>query len=253
MTKRVAITVSTILLAAALGAPADATAGDAKGTVAYKGRTAEVKYAYLVKGPDMVSKPTIRRLILSTKDLGAKIAACKTMSCTDSDLDEGLSINLEAGPRLNYWMVMNGQKIQYSGTEPVPRSRRRSTTQEAGRHAALRQDRGRRPQGRRRVRRGACEGSLGAVIAAHRRIGEVAAIARAACRRRRLRTRRTRERIQIREAQKTDERTFAYFAQVPGRADRALRRRSAAVDARVQRAGRPGARARDAGQGPPST
>jgi hypothetical protein len=116
MRKRVAITVSTILLAAALGAPADATAGDAKGTVTYKGRTADIKFAYLVNGPDMVSKATIRRLILSTKDLGAKIAACKTISCTDGDLDDGLSINFDSGPRLNYWMVMNGQKIQYSGT-----------------------------------------------------------------------------------------------------------------------------------------
>src|SRR5262245_16713805 len=116
MSKRVAITASTILLAAALGASANASAGKAKGTVTYKGRTADVKYAYLVKGPDMVSKATIRRLILSTKDLGAKIAACKSMSCTDGDLDDGLSVNLDSGPRLNYWMVMNGQKIQYSGT-----------------------------------------------------------------------------------------------------------------------------------------
>ena len=84
----------------------------------YKGRTTNVKYAYLVKGPDAVSKQTIRRLILSSTDLAAKIAACKTMSCTDSDLGDGLSVNLEDGPRLNYWMVMNGQKVQYSGTEP---------------------------------------------------------------------------------------------------------------------------------------
>jgi hypothetical protein len=98
-------------------APADA-AGEAKGTVDYKGRTTNVKYAYLVKGPDAVSKQTIRRLILSSADLAAKIAACKTMSCTDSDLGDGLSVNLEDGPRLNYWMVMNGQKVQYSGTEP---------------------------------------------------------------------------------------------------------------------------------------
>jgi hypothetical protein len=96
-----------------------AVAGDAKGTVAYKGRTADIKYAYLVKGPDVVSKQTIRRLILSAKDLSGKIAACKTLSCTDSDLDEGLSVNLDGSGRLNYWMVMNGQKVQYSGTEPV--------------------------------------------------------------------------------------------------------------------------------------
>jgi hypothetical protein len=99
----------------ALSAPL-AAASDTKGTLAYKTRTADLKYAYLVKGPDAVSKQTIRRLILSATDLGAKIAACKTMSCTDSDLNEGLSVNFDSGPRLNYWMVLNGQKIQYSGT-----------------------------------------------------------------------------------------------------------------------------------------
>ncbi|MEO8751148.1 MAG: hypothetical protein ABI624_00560 [Casimicrobiaceae bacterium] len=93
-----------------------AAAGDAKGTVTYKGRTATIKYAYLVKGPDMVSKQTIRRLILSANDIGARIAACKTMGCTDGDLTEGLEVNFDSGPRLNYWMVLNGQKIQYSGT-----------------------------------------------------------------------------------------------------------------------------------------
>jgi len=95
-----------------------ASAGDAKGTVVYKGRTADIKYAYLVKGPDAVTKQPIRRLILSTKDLGAKIASCSKMSCMDADLDEGLEVDLVDGPRLNYWLVMNGQKIQYSGTEP---------------------------------------------------------------------------------------------------------------------------------------
>jgi hypothetical protein len=96
-----------------------ASAGDAKGTVVYKGRTADIKYAYLVKGPDAVTKQPIRRLILSTKDLGAKIASCAKMSCMDSDLDEGLEVDLVGGSRFNYWMVMNGQKIQYSGTEPT--------------------------------------------------------------------------------------------------------------------------------------
>ena len=102
-------------VALAVSLPA-AAAGDAKGSVIYKTRTADLKYAYLVKGPDAVSKQTIRRLILSANDVSAKIAACKTMSCTDSDLTEGLSVNFDSGPRLNYWMVLNGQKIQYSGT-----------------------------------------------------------------------------------------------------------------------------------------
>jgi hypothetical protein len=110
MRERIAIAI----VLSALAAPA--AAGDAKGSVKYKDRTADIKYAYLVKGPDAVSKAPIRRLILSAKDLGGKIAACKTMSCTDSDLDDGLSINFDSGPRLNYWMVMNGQKVQYSGT-----------------------------------------------------------------------------------------------------------------------------------------
>ena len=99
----------------ALSAPL-AAAGDAKGTLTYKTRTSSLKYAYLVKGPDSVSKKTIRRLILSASDLGAKISACKTLSCTDSDLNDGLSVNFDSGPRLNYWMVQNDQKIQYSGT-----------------------------------------------------------------------------------------------------------------------------------------
>ncbi len=38
------------------------------------------------------------------------------MSCMDSGLTEGLEISFDSGPRLNYWMVLNGQKIQYSGT-----------------------------------------------------------------------------------------------------------------------------------------
>lgn len=97
---------------------APAAAGDAKGTVAYKGRTVDVRYAYLVAGPDAMTKQKIRRVILSTKDLSGKIASCTTMGCTDSGLAEGLSINFEDGPRISYWMVMNDQKVQYSGTEP---------------------------------------------------------------------------------------------------------------------------------------
>jgi hypothetical protein len=96
-----------------------AAGNDAKGTLTYKGRTATPKYAYLVKGPDAVTKQPIRRLILSATDLSAKIAGCKTMSCTDSDLTEGMSVNLEPGARFNYWVSLDDQRVQYSGTEPV--------------------------------------------------------------------------------------------------------------------------------------
>lgn len=91
----------------------------AKGELTYKGKSATLKYAYLVKGPDAASKQTIRRLILSATDLGGRIQACKTMSCTDGNLGDGLSVNLDGGPRFDYWMVMNDQRIQYSGTEPT--------------------------------------------------------------------------------------------------------------------------------------
>jgi hypothetical protein len=114
-------------LATALGAAAvlalpisvAAAGNEAKGTVAYKSRTTNVKYAYLVQGPDAVSKQPIRRIILSATDLSAAIAKCRSMTCTDGDLGDGLSVNLEPGPRFTFWMVMNDQKIQYSGTEPV--------------------------------------------------------------------------------------------------------------------------------------
>ena len=111
MRKRMPVLTAAAIFAIAQSLSATASAGDANGSVTYKARTANLKFAYLVKGPDEVSKQTIRRLILS-----AKIAACTKMSCTDSNLTEGLSVNFDSGPRLNYWMVLNDQKIQYSGT-----------------------------------------------------------------------------------------------------------------------------------------
>jgi hypothetical protein len=110
---------ATIALAAACAA--EAADGTVKGTVSFQAKsgplTVTPKYAYLVKGPDTFDKSrTIRHVILSTTDLGAKIAACKNMGCTDADLSEGMTVDLDAGPRLNYWTVFNGQKVQYSGT-----------------------------------------------------------------------------------------------------------------------------------------
>jgi hypothetical protein len=101
---------------------AHAAGGSAKGTLIYKAKTGEIraspKHAYLVKGPDAVdTSKTIRKLILSETDLGAKIAACKSMSCTDADLGSGMTVDLDAGPRLNYWVSLNDQRVQYSGTE----------------------------------------------------------------------------------------------------------------------------------------
>jgi hypothetical protein len=114
MTRRAAFA----LAVAALFASPLASAGDAKGTVAYKGRTLEVKHAFLVTTKDAMSGKPMRRVILAPKDIGAKIASCAKMSCVDGDLDDGLEVDFVEGPRLNYWLVMNGQKVQYSGTEP---------------------------------------------------------------------------------------------------------------------------------------
>lgn len=116
--RSVAWAAGVLLLAVAAG-PVQAQAGQAKGSVSYKGKSVTVRYAYLVKGPDAMTKQPVRRVILSATDLAAAIAKCKSMMCTDGDLGDGLSVNLDPGPRFGFWMVMNDQKVQYSGTEPV--------------------------------------------------------------------------------------------------------------------------------------
>jgi hypothetical protein len=94
-----------------------ALAADTAGMVSYKNRSTALAYAWLVKGPDAVAPgATIRRLVLSATDIGAKLRACKAMSCTDGSVSEGMTVDLGAGPRLNYWIAQNAQRIQYSGT-----------------------------------------------------------------------------------------------------------------------------------------
>ena len=110
---------SSVLLTIALGL-ISLSAADAKGTVFYKSKTKDItvvlKFAYLVKGPDpMYPKGPIRRLVLSTTDIGATVQACETMSCLGNDFKEGLQLDFDGGARLNYWMVLNNQLVQYSG------------------------------------------------------------------------------------------------------------------------------------------
>jgi hypothetical protein len=118
------IAAAALAAAACLTAPAVlAAGGTAKGTLTYKAKSGPItiapKFAYLVKGPDGVeTSKTIRKLIFTTVDSGARIEACTTMSCTESGLSEGMTVDLDGGPRLNYWVVLNGQRVQYSGTEP---------------------------------------------------------------------------------------------------------------------------------------
>jgi hypothetical protein len=122
--KTYVVALGCILAAAIALASAPACAGDAKGTITYKGKSGPIvvaiKHAYMVKGPDFVSGKIIRRVVLSVADVSSKLSACATMMCSDGDITEGMTIDFDAGPRLNFWFVGNNQLVQYSGTaEPA--------------------------------------------------------------------------------------------------------------------------------------
>jgi len=109
-----------LALAVSLAPAAGAEPGAAVGSISYQSRggliTVWPKYAYLVKGPDTVTGNTVRRIVLSASDLAPKLRTCATMMCGDGDMSEGLTIDLDAGARINYWFVAEGQRVQYSGT-----------------------------------------------------------------------------------------------------------------------------------------
>jgi hypothetical protein len=109
-----------VVAAAMVGLQAAAGAEPASGTIDYRSRAGAVAVTvanvYLVKGPDAVSGKTIRELIFTAADIGAKLRACASMMCASGTVTEGMTVDFDAGPRLNYWVVGNGQKIQYSGT-----------------------------------------------------------------------------------------------------------------------------------------
>ena len=124
MASRRLIAFGCILGTALAFASAPAHAGEARGTITYQGTSnpivVTIKHAYLVKGPDLVSGKTIRRVVLSVADVAPKLKECTTMSCSDGGINEGMTIDFDAGPRLNYWFVGNHQLVQYSGTaEPA--------------------------------------------------------------------------------------------------------------------------------------
>ena len=76
-----------------------------------------LKHAYLITGPDDVEpNQTIRRLVLSANDIGAKILSCQSMGCASGQITEGLTVDLGSGPRLMYWLSINDGLVQYSGT-----------------------------------------------------------------------------------------------------------------------------------------
>jgi hypothetical protein len=102
----------------------DAGAEPAKGTLTYKSKSGavvvDVKHAFLVKGPDPVTGKTIRRLVLSATDVGPALKKCGDMRCSDGGIGDGMTIDFDAGSRINYWFVAKDQIVQYSGTaEPA--------------------------------------------------------------------------------------------------------------------------------------
>ncbi len=113
--------------------------GTAKGTMLYKGKGKDINttftHAFLIKGPDVVDqKKILRRVLLTTSDIGAKLKACETMSCVDDAFTVGLQVDWDAGPRLNYWLTLSDGLVQYSGTqEPAAFTAKTNTpTQIAG-------------------------------------------------------------------------------------------------------------------------
>lgn len=107
-----------LLVTAALAISGTAMADPAKGTLVATGKipaTVNVKHAYLIKGPNAFGDKAIRLLILSDVDHGAHIKSCSTMSCATEKLESGMTVEFDAGPRLLYWFVANGQRVQASG------------------------------------------------------------------------------------------------------------------------------------------
>lgn len=99
------------------------TADSAKGTVVYKGKTAEhratIGHVYLVKGPDAIEKKVGRVLIFSALDIGEKVRACATLSCAEQLLTEGFTIGFDTAPFLKFWMTLEKGKVQTSGPANV--------------------------------------------------------------------------------------------------------------------------------------
>lgn len=91
-----------------------------KGKLAYKTGNKSfdinIKSASFIAGPDGFDNgKKIRRLIFTTNALDDKIKSCSAMNCVDQYI-EGLQVDLDAAPRLLYWISLNNQLVQYSGT-----------------------------------------------------------------------------------------------------------------------------------------
>ncbi|MGH7851386.1 MAG: hypothetical protein ACREOP_13895 [Thermodesulfobacteriota bacterium] len=103
-------------------ASAYAAGGTAKGAIKIKDKTVDVKYAYLVKGPDAFdSSKTVSTVIITPNDISKEITECKSASCA-SGITEGMTVGKEdfgSTTRVIYWVVTNAGMMQYSGNDDL--------------------------------------------------------------------------------------------------------------------------------------
>ena len=105
---------SALVLLAASG-PALA-ADSASGTASFKNASGTFKHGWLVRGPDeMDPSKSVLRIYLSSADIGAKIKACKNLSCADAALEDGAMVDYSDARHLGYAIRLNGERVQYSG------------------------------------------------------------------------------------------------------------------------------------------
>src|SRR5260370_17302866 len=90
-------------------------ADQASGTVKFKTFTGAVKFAWLVRGPDeMDPSKTVLRIYLSSADIGAKIKACKTLSCAVGPLQDGAIVDSSAARAPASALRLNRDRSQSS-------------------------------------------------------------------------------------------------------------------------------------------
>jgi len=112
---RVPVTAQALALAfAAAVFPAAGNADPATGTINYQSKAGavivKVANVYLIKGPDAVSGKTIRELIFTSADIGAKLQACASMMCASGHVIEGMTVasnlTLTLAPPIAPWSMV---------------------------------------------------------------------------------------------------------------------------------------------------
>lgn len=112
MTFRYALAAWVLLTACNAALAADS----ATGTVSFKNASGAIKHGWLVRGPDeMDPSKSVLRIYLSSADVGAKIKACKNLSCADAALEDGAMVDYSDSRHLGYAIRLNGERVQYSG------------------------------------------------------------------------------------------------------------------------------------------